>query len=214
MTVIPQDIEDYCLQHSSETDALLKKIYRDTYADVLMPRMISGPLQGTLLSFLSKMIKPKYVLEIGTFTGYSALCLATGLQREGKIITIDINEELEKRVRQYFQQSPFAHCIEYVIADALDYIPKINLPLDLVFIDADKINYARYFDLVIDKVIKGGWIIADNVLWSGKVLPNNATKPDKDTKALIEFNSKIKQDLRVEKLMLPIRDGITIMRKI
>ena len=190
---------------------MLKKIDRDTHAKVMMPRMLSGHLQGRVLSMISHMIRPQRILEIGTYTGYSAVCLAEGLQENGKLITIDINEELEDRVRNYFADSPYSKKIEYKIGNAVEVIPSLNETFDLVFIDADKERYSVYFDLVIEKVRSGGFILADNVLWSGKVLD---TKPDKDTRAILEFNKKIQDDPRVENVLLPIRDGIMLMRKV
>jgi predicted O-methyltransferase YrrM len=212
MNFIDKEIEDYALNHTKPESELLKKLNRETHAKIMMPRMLSGHLQGRLLSMLSNMIKPEYILEIGTYTGYSALCLAEGLIANGKLITIDINEEIEKFTRSFFEQSEFKNKIEYYIGNALSIIPTINHPFDIVFIDADKENYAAYYDLVFDKVKKGGYIIADNVLWSGKVLIDNS-KLDKDTKAIKAFNDKIQEDKRVENILLPIRDGLMICRK-
>lgn len=212
MDFLVKKIEEYALNHTKPESDLLKKINRETHAKIMMPRMLSGHLQGRLLSMLSHMIKPNYILEIGTYTGYSALCLAEGLSNTGKIITIDINEELEKFVRNFFDSSEYKNKIDYRIGNALDIIPTITYPLDLVFIDADKVNYAAYYDLVFDKVKKGGYIIADNVLWSGKVLIDD-TKLDKDTKAIKAFNNKIQNDNRVENILLPVRDGLMICRK-
>jgi predicted O-methyltransferase YrrM len=210
MDFLPDDIEKYVEEHTSEESKLLKKINRDTYSKVLMPRMLSGHLQGRFLSMISKLVKPKNILEIGTFTGYSTICLAEGLTQDGKLITIDINEELEEIVKKYFDEAGLKDKIEYKIGNALDLLPKINLNFDLVFIDADKENYSRYFDLVIEKVNKGGLILADNVLWSGKVVK---PKPDKDTRAILEFNKKVSEDERVEHLLLPLRDGIMMVIK-
>jgi caffeoyl-CoA O-methyltransferase len=209
MEIVNEDLQRYAEQHTSPESDLLKKINRDTYAHVLMPRMLSGHLQGRVLSMISHLLKPQRILEIGTYTGYSALCLAEGLSPGGKIITIDINEELEKKVRKHFAQS--RDKIEYKIGNALDIIPTLNEIFDLVFIDADKSNYINYFDLVIDKVRPGGFILADNVLWSGKVLNKN---PDNDTKCINAFNQKIQHDSRVENVLLPIRDGIMMIRKL
>ena len=211
MEFLDKAIAKYCESVSADESALLKKISRDTHANVLMPRMLSGHLQGRLLSMISKMCKPSKILEIGTYTGYSALCLAEGLRENGKLITIDINEELEDRVRHYFQESSYGNSIDYQIGDARKIIPQLNMSFDLVFIDADKESYSTYFDLVIDKVPSGGYILADNVLWSGKVLD---AKPDKDTRAIVAFNLKIRNDSRVENLLLPVRDGIMVMRKV
>ena len=209
MEILNPELQRYAERHTTAENELLKKINRDTHANVLMPRMLSGHLQGRLLSMISQMIRPKTALEIGTYTGYSALCLAEGLAEGGKLISIDINEELEHKVKQYFEV--FAHKIDYRIGNALDIIPALDLEFDLVFIDADKRNYANYFDLIIDKLRPGGFILADNVLWSGKVLDE---KPDDDTKAIISFNQKIHNDQRVENVLLPIRDGIMMIRKL
>jgi predicted O-methyltransferase YrrM len=173
--------------------------------------MLSGHLQGRLLAMISSLIRPRVILEIGTYTGYSALCLAEGLAENGKLITIDINEELQERVQGYFLEANLQDRIDYRIGDATLIIPEIKDTFDLVFIDADKTNYSRYFDLVIDRVNKNGLILADNVLWSGKVLDK---KPDKDTKAIVDFNEKVHRDNRVENILLPVRDGIMVMRKI
>lgn len=211
MDIIDEKIQEYAERHTTEESALLKRINRDTHAQVLMPRMLSGQLQGRVLSMISCMVRPRVILEIGTYTGYSALCMAEGLQENGKLITIDVNEELEDRVREYFREGKLQDRIDYRIGDATEIIPQLNENFDLVFIDADKENYARYFDLVIDRVNLNGFILADNVLWSGKVLMQ---KPDKDTRAIIEFNEKIQRDPRIENVLLPIRDGIMLMRKI
>lgn len=210
MEFIPPEIERYCLAHTAGESDLLRKINRDTHAEVLMPRMVSGHLQGRFLAMVSQMMRPDRILEIGTYTGYSALCLAEGLADEGKIVTIDINEELETRVRSYFSQSPFGSKIDYRIGNAAHVIPTLNDMFDLVFIDADKENYSLYYDLVFDKVRTNGWIIADNVLWSGKVVQD---KTDKDTYAIQQFNQKVHNDSRVENVLLPIRDGLMVVRK-
>lgn len=209
MEILNEQLQRYAEQHSTPESDLLRRINRDTNASVLMPRMLSGHLQGRVLSMISKMIRPKAILEIGTYTGYSALCFAEGLADGGKIITIDINEELEEKVKGYFDL--FRDKIDYRIGNALDIIPGLREMFDLVFIDADKINYANYFDLVIDKVRDGGFILADNVFWSGKVLDE---RPDADTRAIISFNQKIHNDKRVENVLLPIRDGIMMIRKV
>ena len=211
MDVVNQDIQAYAENHTSEESALLKKINRDTHAQVLMPRMLSGHLQGRVLSMISCMLKPTVILEIGTYTGYSALCLAEGLREGGKLITIDINEELQDRVNGYFREAGKQDIIDYRIGDATKIIPGLKERFDLVFIDADKENYARYFDLVIDRVNLNGIILADNVLWSGKVLQ---AKPDKDTRAIMAFNEKVQRDPRVENVLLPIRDGLMMMRRV
>jgi len=210
MEFIDSQLQVYAEKSTSHESDLLKKIERETHLQVLKPRMLSGHLQGRFLSMISKMIKPKNILEIGTYTGYATLCLAEGLEKNGTLITVDVNEELEKRVRGYFAESKLSG-IEYIIGNAIRIIPTLNYEFDLVFIDADKENYANYFDLVIDKVAPGGFVLADNVLWSGKVLDG---KPDKDTRSIIEFNKKIQEDARVENVLLPVRDGITLMRKL
>ena len=209
MEILDERLQRYAEQHTTPESDLLKKINRDTHANVLMPRMLAGHLQGRVLSMISHMLRPNAILEIGTYTGYSALCLAEGLAQGGKLITIDINEELEEKVKGYFES--FRDQIEYRIGRALDILPSLTELFDLVFIDADKSNYAKYFDLVIEKVRPGGFILADNVLWSGKVLDK---RPDADTKAIISFNEKIHNDKRVENVLLPIRDGIMMIRKL
>jgi predicted O-methyltransferase YrrM len=210
MDFLPDDIARYVEDHTSLESDLLKKISRDTHAQVMMPRMLSGHVQGRFLAMISQFIQPKYVLEIGTYTGYSAICLAEGLAPDGKLITIDVNEELENRVRGYFQKADLEEKVDYRIGDAAKIIPTLDVMFDLVFIDADKENYSLYYDLVFDKVKMGGAILADNVLWSGKV---TQTKMDKDTRALSEFNKKVNNDARVEALLLPLRDGIMMLRK-
>jgi len=211
MDIINFSIQKYAEELTTPETELLKKINRDTHAHVLMPRMISGHLQGRMLAMISHMIQPSVILEIGTYTGYSAICLAEGLKAGGKLITIDINEELESSVRNFFKLSPFNNSIDYRIGNALEIIPALDENFDLVFIDADKENYSSYYDLVINRVPLGGYILADNVLWSGKVLDQ---KPDKDTRAIQEFNRKVHMDSRVENVLLPLRDGIMLMRKV
>jgi len=210
MQLIPEELNQYLLATCEPEPALLKKIDRETQLEVLMPRMVSGHLQGRLLSMLSKLMQPKRILEIGTFTGYATLCLAEGLANDGKIITLDINEELEDRVRGYFSESDFNKQIDYKIGNALETIPTLDEVFDIVFIDADKKNNGTYYDMIFDKVRKGGLIIVDNVLWSGKVL----TKiNDTDTSNINTFNQLIAVDNRIEKLILPLRDGLFLMRK-
>ena len=179
-----------------------------------MPRMISGHLQGKMLELFVKMLQPKTILEIGTYTGYSGICMARGLSTSGKLITLDINDELEKMVSGFFKESGLSDQIDYRLGNALELIPEIEGPFDLVFIDADKINYQRYYDLIIDKVPAGGIILADNVLWSGKILVEPHQKIDKDTQAILDFNAYVQADPRVENALLPIRDGVMMARKI
>ena len=213
MEFIDEDLQRYAEEHTSPESELLRKINRQTHLNVMKPRMLSGHLQGRLLSMFSHMIRPKQVLEIGTYTGYSAICLAEGLQEDGTVHTIDINEELEDMVRGYIAEAGLSESIKYYIGNALDIIPTIEGTFDLVFIDADKINNANYYDLVIDRVRSGGYIIADNVLWSGKVLEKYRRKLDEDTAALLAFNEKVHEDPRVENILLPVRDGLLIARK-
>lgn len=212
MDFLPALIAQYAEQHTSSEPDYLKKLVRETHLKVLMPRMLSGHLQGRFLSMISHMLAPKRVLEIGTYTGYSALCLAEGLPQDGKIITIDINEELEEMVNRYIEEAGFTGKIEYKKGDAMQVIPTLQETWDLVFIDADKINYLEYYHLVFEQVRSGGWIIADNVLWSGKIVQD--VKPnDKDTNALLKFNKFVQEDTRVENILLPIRDGLMMVRK-
>jgi caffeoyl-CoA O-methyltransferase len=213
MDFISNDLSEYIENHTRAESSLLKKLNRDTYAHVLMPRMLSGHVQGRFLSMVSHMISPEAVLEIGTYTGYSAICLAEGLKCGGKLYTIDINEELESMVRKYFNEAGIEDRVDYIIGNALKIIPTMNIRFDLVFIDADKENYLNYYHLIFDKVKTGGYIIADNVLWSGKVAEKNS-KIDKDTKALMDFNDFAHQDERVENIILPLRDGLMILRKL
>ncbi|MDN3669939.1 O-methyltransferase [Echinicola jeungdonensis] len=214
MEFINEELLNYCQEHTSPEDELLAKINRETHAKVLMPRMLSGPLQGKTLELFTKMLQPKVILEIGTYTGYSALWMAKGLGPEGKIITLDINDELEDMVRGYFSESGLGHKIDYRLGNALDLIPELEGKFDMVFIDADKKNYSKYYDMVIDRVPAGGMILADNVLWSGKVLKKEGEKIDKDTKAIKVFNEMVNKDPRVENVIFPIRDGIMLARKL
>ena len=213
MEFLPPEIDQYASEHTQEESALLKKINRDTHAKVLKPRMLSGNLQGRLLAAISHMMKPSRILEIGTYTGYSALCMAEGLADNGKIVTLDINEELETMVRGFIKEAGMESRIDYRIGDAAALLPELKEEWDLVFIDADKINYQKYYHLVFDSVKKNGFIIADNVLWSGKIVPQEGKKIDKDTQALLDFNDFVHQDQRVENVLLPVRDGLMILRK-
>ena len=214
MDFLPQPISEYSSKYTDLPSELLKELDRETCAKVLAPRMLAGHYQGRLLSMLSHMIRPKRVLEIGTYTGYSALCLAEGLHPEGLIYTIDKNEELESIVKRYHEKSPYRNSIHQVIGIALDEIPNLKEPWDIVFIDADKENYLNYYHLVFDQMPVGGYVIADNVLWSGKVLDEEEKASDIDTKALHEFNTFVQADSRVENILLAIRDGLMIVRKI
>ena len=211
MDFLDQDLRNYVEQHTSSENDLLKRINRETHIKTLKPRMLSGHLQGRVLAMISHMIRPQRILEIGTFTGYSAVCLAEGLAPDGKLVTIDINEELESQVRRYFDEAGLTNKIDYRIGNALTVIPTLTDIFDLVFIDGDKENYGRYFDMIVDKVRLGGFILADNVLWSGKVVNS---KSDKKTNAIVEFNAMVQRDPRVENVLLPIRDGIMMMRRV
>ena len=214
MKFLPEEIEMYSEAHTDPENELLKSLNRNTHANILNPRMLSGHIQGRFLSFISKMVNPDRILEIGTYTGYSALCLCEGLCQDGKLVTIDINEELETFTRTYFEQSAFAKQIDYKIGNAVDIIPELNDTFDIVFIDADKKNYSTYFEICLNKVRKGGFILADNVLWSGKVLNTDLPKIDRDTQAMLDFNKKVHEDDRVSNLLLPIRDGLMILQKL
>ena len=211
MVLLSDELTEYLDRHCEPEDELLKHINRETHLKVLMPRMLSGHYQGRVLSMLSKMIRPKRILEIGTFTGYATLCLAEGLSEKGVLHTIDINPELEDMVRDHFSRSNFNQQITYHPGNALDIISELDEVFDLVFIDADKKNNMNYFDLVIDKVRSGGLIIIDNVLWNGKVL--DTADADKDTRGIIDFNRVLSSDQRIEKLILPVRDGLFLALK-
>lgn len=212
MEFLPKEIEDYAAAFTEQEPDLLAELNRETWSKVLYPRMLSGHLQGRMLSMLSKLIRPLRILEIGTYTGYSALCLAEGLQEGGVLDTIDINEELADICNRYFQKSAYSKSIRAHTGDAAVIIPSLEGSFDFVFIDADKENYSLYFDLIIDRIKPGGLIVADNVLWSGKVLENSGEK-DRETMALRAFNEKVAADSRVESLLLPVRDGLMLLRK-
>lgn len=203
-------LENHC---SSETD-LLYRLRRETHLKVMHPHMISGPEQGRFLSFISQMIQPRYVLDIGTFTGYSALCLAKGLQDDGKLITIDANEEINDMAIRYFREAGLDNKIQKLTGDAAVLIPEISLYFDLVFIDADKINYPIYYEIALDKMKPGAFMLIDNVLWYGKVIDENIPVNDKDTLALKQFNEMVQKDNRVENVIIPLRDGISMVRKL
>ena len=212
MHFISEKLDDYVVRHSEQEPALLKALTRETYQKVLQPRMLSGHYQGRILSVLSKLIRPKTILELGTFTGYSALCLAEGLDKNGVLHTIDINEELVDFQKRYFDKSDYGSQIIQHLGSALDIIPTIETTFDLVFMDADKPNYINYFHQIIDKLNPGGVILSDNVLWSGKVI--EALDPsDISTKIVLEYNSLLKEDSRLETVLLPIRDGLTVSIK-
>ncbi|MCX3264480.1 O-methyltransferase [Pedobacter agri] len=211
MSLINDDLQQLLLNYCEPESELLQHIDRETNLKVLMPRMLSGHYQGRVLSMLSKMVTPKRILEIGTFTGYATLCLAEGLSADGLIYTLDINAELEDMVRANFEKSPLNSKIKYILGDANETLNQLDEVFDIVFIDADKKNNGTYYDLVFDRVRPGGILIVDNVLWSGKVLQE---KQDKDTRNITSFNDKIAADERVEKLILPVRDGLFVIRKI
>ncbi len=210
MNLVPGKIEAYIEQHTSDESEVLAALNRRTYTDVLMPQMISGKVQGQFLKFIAQMLQPERILEIGTYTGYAAICMATGLKENGKLWTIDINEELEDIAREHIEKAGFGEKIIQIIGDAKEEVNKLKETFDLVFIDADKQNYSLYYDLVFDKVRSGGFILADNILWSGKIIEE---QKDKDTQKIDEFNKKIQQDSRVENVILSMRDGIMIIRK-
>ena len=212
MDFIDKALETYAKEHTTPESDSWAELTRETWLNKLYPRMLSGHLQGAFLSMISQMIKPDKILEIGTFTGYSALALAKGLSKSGTIYTIDINKEHESLALKHFAKDGIGNKVKMIIGNALEIIPTLKEKWDLVFIDADKINYSNYFDLAFEKVKSGGWIIADNVLWSGKVLSKTDIK-DKDTAAIKEFNDKIQADDRVENMLLPFRDGLMLMRK-
>ena len=213
MDFIPPELAQYAEAHTSPEPEILRQLNRETHAKVLSPRMLSGHLQGRVLALLSHLLKPMRVLEIGTYTGYSALCLAEGLAAGGKVITLDVNEELERLVQRYVEKAGMTDRVDFRIGRAADLIPQLDETFDLVFIDADKANYGLYYDLVFDKVRPGGIIVADNVLWSGKVVQPEATKKDKELRAILAFNARIQQDDRVENVLLPMRDGLMVIRK-
>ena len=211
MNFLPEKIDDYSVSHSQKEPQILQELTKETWQKVVNPRMLSGAFQGRVLSMISKLIQPKNILEIGTYTGYSAICIAEGISNEATIDTIDKNEELEDIQNRYFKKSGFRDQIKQHIGNALEIIPTLDKKFDLVFIDADKSNYCNYFNLVIGKMKKGGIILSDNVLWSGKVV-EKLDKKDIDTKALLEYNRLLNSDPRVETVLLPIRDGLSISR--
>ena len=212
MNFLPDALDDYVVAHSEDEPALLQQLTRETYQKILQPIMLSGPYQGRILSMISKLVNPKSILEIGTFTGYATLCLAEGLQKDGEIHTIDVNEELVDFQRKYFDKSEYGSQIFQHLGSAIDIIPTLDKTFDLIFIDADKPNYVNYFHLIIDKLNAGGIILSDNVLWYGKVI-EPLQPDDTSTKAILDYNNLLKTDNRIETVILPIRDGLTISRK-
>ncbi len=211
MHFLPEEIDEYIVSHSEKEPELLYKLNRETNQKILQPRMLSGHYQGRILSLLSKLVMPEIILEIGTYTGYSALCLAEGLRKNGILHTIDINEELFDFQKKYFEASGFGNQIKQHLGDATKIIPKIDSKFDLVFIDADKPNYPKYFEIIIEKMNPGGVILSDNVLWSGKVV-EELKEDDESTKSLLEYNKLLVEDERLETVILPVRDGLTISR--
>jgi predicted O-methyltransferase YrrM len=212
MDFLPEEVDNFVTKNTENEPDILNELNHETWEKVLIPRMLSGHLQGRVLSMLTHMITPKTILEIGTYTGYSAICMAEGLEKGGKIHTIDINEELESMVKKYIVKAGLQDTIINHVGNAMDIIPTLPDTFDLVFIDADKTNYANYYDLVFDRVNKGGYIIADNVLWSGKVADGKKNQ-DNDTQTLIAYSEKIHNDDRVQNVLFPIRDGLMIARK-
>lgn len=211
MNFLPKKIDEYVTGHSQKEPQVLQELSKETWQKVLNPRMLSGAFQGRVLSMISKLIQPQSVLEIGTYTGYSAICIAEGLQENGMIHTIDKNEELEELQNKYFEKSGYRNQIQQYFGNALDIILTLDVKFDLVFIDADKSNYVNYFNLILEKMNKGGIILSDNVLWSGKVVEKLNPK-DQDTKTLLEYNKRLNSEKRIETVLLPIRDGLTISR--
>lgn len=208
-----EELNAYVHEHSLEEEDILKELYRQTNVNIFHPRMLSGHLQGKILYMMCKMLNPKYILEIGTYTGYSAISMAFALDKGSKIITIDINDEIEDFTREYIKKAEVEDKIDFIVGDALNVIPKLDIDFDLVFIDGEKREYIQYYDLVFPKLNQGGFIIADNVLWGGKVVETNLRNNDYDTKGILEFNTYIKKDDRVENVLLPIRDGLMLIRK-
>src|SRR5680860_583677 len=212
MYFLPEAIDNYAVAHTQAEPDILAQLTRETYQKILQPRMLSGHFQGRLLSILSKIVNPKTILELGTYTGYSAICLAEGLKENGELHTLDINEELQSIQNKYFELSGYRNRIHQHLGEALKILPTLNMKFDLIFMDADKPNYPAYFNLIIDKLNPGGILLTDNVLWSGKVV-EALKKDDESTKALLEYNTLVATDPRLETVMLPIRDGLSLSRK-
>lgn len=213
MDIINDQIQHYCDSHTSAESDVLASLNRHTHANILQPRMLSGHFQGRLLSMISKMIAPTWILEIGTYTGYSAICLAEGLTPNGKLITIDVNPEREELINEVIQQAGFQDKVQHIVGDAINIIKTLPQNFDLVFIDADKPNYIRYYELALQRLNPNGIILIDNVLWSGKIIDPSALASDKDTQVLHQLNQLIQADERVENILLPIRDGLMLLRK-
>lgn len=211
MNFLSEKLDQYIVDHTESEPLLLQQLTRETYQKILQPRMLSGAYQGRVLSMISKLVNPKTILEIGTYTGYASLCLAEGIQHGGELHTIDINEELVDFQRKYFDRSNYGNRIVQHLGSAIEVIPTLDLKFDLVFIDADKPNYCNYFNLIIDRMNKGGIILSDNVLWSGKVI-EELKEDDESTKVLLEYNKLLKEDSRVETVLLSVRDGLTVSR--
>lgn len=207
------DIEDYILAHIDAESDYLKRLYRDTCVNLLRPRMASGHLQGSMLKMFVEMIRPHNILEIGTYSGYSALCMAEGLAEDGHLYTFEINDEQEDFTRPWIEGSPLAHRIDFIIGDALEVVPAMDVTFDMAFIDGDKRHYIEYFEMVMKKLSKGGYILADNTLWDGHVL-STPPESDKQTWGIKDFNDYITNDRRIEKVILPLRDGLTVIRKL
>jgi len=212
MEFLPGPLQEYIDQHSGKQSDLLYRLWRETHLKVNLPQMISGHLQGELLKLFSKLIQPKAILEIGTFTGYSGICLAQGLQEGGKLYSIEIDKELEEMIERYWKEAGIWEQTHLVIGEALKVIPDLDATFDLVFMDADKVNYENYYDLILPKMRIGGLLLGDNVLWSGSVI--DPQKNDKDTEGIRRFNKKVQDDPRVENVLIPIRDGVMAVRKI
>lgn len=212
MHFLPEAIDTYTVKHTQQEPEVLAKLTRETHQKILQPRMLSGHYQGRLLSILSKIVNPSKILELGTYTGYSAICLAEGLKKDGELHTLDINEELQSIQNKYFELSGFRKNIHQHLGEAINILPTLDMKFDLIFMDADKPNYPAYFNLIIDKLNPGGILLTDNVLWSGKVV-EPLKRDDESTKALLEYNTLVATDERLETVMLPIRDGLSLSRR-